>query len=160
MKTSIKNLEIDECLKVLGNNYIGRIAFIKSAHPYITPVTYFHDAEEKCILSYSAEGIKIDAMRNYNNVAFQVDEIKSIQNWKSVLIHGTFEELQGSTAKQYLHKFAQGVQEAISKNDKNSPKFISDFSSRLSQRKIPIVYRIHIRDISGKYRKDQKSTVK
>ena len=155
MKTIIKNLEIDECFQLLGQSYIGRLAFIRSARPYITPITYFHDVEEKCILSYSSEGNKIEAMRNYNSVSFQVDEIKSIQNWRSVIVHGNFEELDGSTAKQYLHKFAQGVQNTISKAGGASPKFISDFSGRLSQRKIPIVYRINITEISGKYRNDK-----
>ncbi|MEX0289970.1 MAG: pyridoxamine 5'-phosphate oxidase family protein [Flavobacteriaceae bacterium] len=156
MDTVIKNLEMDACLKVLGDNYIGRLAFIKSGQPYIIPITYFHDREEDYILSYSSEGVKIEAMRAYDAVAFQVDEVDSIQNWRSVLIHGKFEELEGSTAKLVLHKFAQGVQETISKTGRTSPKFIGDFSSRLSQRKMPIVYRINISEISGKYRNDHQ----
>ncbi|WP_298930878.1 pyridoxamine 5'-phosphate oxidase family protein [uncultured Allomuricauda sp.] len=152
MKEVIRDLKMDECLELLGENYIGRLGFIARSSPYITPITYFYDAEEKSILSYSTEGLKIDAMRKFPSVSLQVDEISTIQNWKSVLIHGEFEELQGSTAKKYLRKFSLGVQETIAKKVHESPKFISDFSSRLSERKLPIVYRIHINDISGRYR--------
>ncbi len=152
--TTIKNMETSECLQLLGENYIGRLAYISGGTPYINPITYFHDAEEKCILSYSAPGYKIEAMERHRSVAFQVDDIRSIQQWRSVLVHGNYEELDGSTAKKYLHRFAEGVQHNIAQKEGEAPKFIQDFSSRLQERKIPIVYRIHITDITGKFRED------
>jgi nitroimidazol reductase NimA-like FMN-containing flavoprotein (pyridoxamine 5'-phosphate oxidase superfamily) len=152
MKDIIKNLDMEGCLQVLGKNFIGRLGFISWGSPQIIPITYYHDANEKCIISYSSEGHKIDAMRRHRSVSFQVDEINTIQHWKSVLIHGNYEELEGSTAKKYLHRFADGVQDTIAQKEGKTPRFIGDFSSRLSQRKIPIVYRIHITDIVGKYR--------
>lgn len=148
----IKDLEIKECLELLGSNYIGRLAYIAGSSPHIIPITYFHDVEEKSILSYSAEGHKIATMRNFSSVALQIDDIKSIQNWRSVQVHGKFEELQGSTAKKQLHKFAEGVQDTIERVQGTKPKFIQDFSSRLQERNIPIVYRITITDIIGKSR--------
>ncbi|MGB6150576.1 MAG: pyridoxamine 5'-phosphate oxidase family protein [Pricia sp.] len=151
---TIKTMELSECLALLGENYIGRLAYISGKTPHINPITYFHDAEERCILSYSAPGYKIEAMERHGAVAFQVDDIRSIQNWRSVMVHGNFEELEGSTAKKYLHRFAEGVQSTIAKKEGETPKFIQDFSSRLQERKIPIVYRIHITDIIGKSRQD------
>ncbi|MCG2462354.1 pyridoxamine 5'-phosphate oxidase family protein [Flavobacteriaceae bacterium F89] len=150
----IKNLKELECLRLLSENYVGRLAFIVSKNPYITPITYFYDAEENSILSYSAPGYKIEAMRKYQSIAFQVDDVQSIQEWRSVLVHGKFEQLGGSTAKKYLHRFSEGVQHTIAEKDNGTPKFIQDFSSRLQQRGIPIVYRIRITDVVGKYRGD------
>lgn len=152
--STIKTMEISECLELLSENYIGRLAYISGKTPHINPITYFHDAEEKCLLSYSAPGYKIEAMERHGAVAFQVDEIRSIQSWRSVLVQGNFEELEGSTAKKYLHRFAEGVQRTIAKKEGETPKFIQDFSSRLQERKIPIVYRIHITDIVGKFREN------
>lgn len=148
----VKDLEISECLEVLGNHFIGRLSFIWGKSPHIVPVTYFHDAEEKSILSYSAEGHKLNAMRQHGSVAFQVDDIESIQNWRSVQVHGRFEELTGSTAKKYLHRFAEGVQDTIARSKNEHPKFIQDFSNRLQNGNIPVVYRIHLTDIMGKVR--------
>jgi len=150
----IKDLKISECLELLGNNYIGRLAFVMGKSPYIVPITYFHDAEEKSILSYSAEGHKLEAMRQHDSVAFQVDDIESIQNWRSVQVHGKFEALTGSTAKKYLHRFAEGVQETIARLKGEHPKFIQDFSARLQNGNVPVVYRIQITDITGKVRSD------
>lgn len=151
----IKNLEASACLKLLDSYYIGRLAYIYGKSPYVVPVTYFHQTEEKCILGYSANGHKIAAMKKNGDVALQVDDIQSIQKWRSVLVHGRFEELEGSTAKKYVHKFAEGVQNTIVKTNGAKPKFIQDFTSRLQKGTIPIVYRIHISDITGKFRDDQ-----
>ncbi len=148
----IEDLEETACLELLSNNYIGHLAYISGKEPYIVPITYFHDADEKCIISYSTNGHKIDAMRMYKKVSIQVEQVRSIQEWVSIQIHGTFEELEGSSAKKYLHNFALGVQETIKRVKGDKPKFISDFSSRLQERKMPIVYRINIHGINGKIR--------
>ncbi len=150
----IRNLHMDGCLEVLANNYVGRLGYIYGQGPFIIPITYYHDPEEKCIISYAAEGHKLFAMRQYNKIALQVDEITTIQNWRSVLVQGRYEELEGSDAKFYLHKFAMGVQDVLATKDKETPKFIKDFSSKLDTRGLPIVYRMHIDDISGKIREN------
>jgi len=91
-------------------------------------------------------------MRQYEHVSLQVENIKTIQEWSSVQVLGTFEELEGSAAKKYLRQFSQGVQTTIERTKNEKPRFISDFSSRLQERKMPIVYRINIHDIIGKIR--------
>lgn len=146
----LKNLEIDDCLKVLGNNYIGRLGYIFGQTPYIIPITYFHDVAAKCIISYSANGHKLHAMRQYNKVTLQVDEIESLQDWKSVLVQGRFEELTGSDAKLYLHRFANGVREIMERKNLTVPKFIKNFSNAQENRGVPIVYQLVINDIVGK----------
>jgi len=150
----INDLELSKCLEMLSNNYIGRLAYISGKKPFLVPITYFHDVEEKSIISYAVEGHKMQAMREYEWATLQVDDIETIQNWRSVQVHGRFEELTGSTAKKYLHRFSEGVQETIARIKKEHPKFIQDFSARLQNGNVPVVYRIHITDIIGKVRND------
>ena len=147
----IQELETSECLKILDSNFIGHLAYIFGKSPYVVPVTYFYDAEENFILSYSAKGHKIEAMRKQASIALQVDDIQSIQSWHSILVHGSFEELEGSTAKNNLRMFVEGVQDTIVKSNRAKLRFIQDFSNRL-QGKIPIIYRMRISDIIGKFR--------
>lgn len=148
----IENLDITDCLSILGSNHIGRLGYVFGQSPFILPITYYHDPEEKCIISYSSEGHKIDAMRRYDIVALQVDEIKGIHDWKSVMVQGRYDELASSDAKLYLRRFADGVNKIISKNNQQTPQFIKEFSNKLDQKGLPIVYRIVISDIFGKYR--------
>ncbi len=148
----IANLSNEECIEVLSNNHIGHLAYLVGSSPYIVPVTYYYDSETNSIISYSSEGHKISAMRDNNMVAFEVDAIKSVASWRTVLAHGAFEELQGIDAKHMLHEFSQGVKKLLGREKGNEPKFISDFSSKLYAEGTPVVFRIKILDIQGKQR--------
>jgi nitroimidazol reductase NimA-like FMN-containing flavoprotein (pyridoxamine 5'-phosphate oxidase superfamily) len=148
----MEDLTTKECIALLGNNYIGRIAYILKGNPEIVPITYYFDPENNSIISYSSIGGKIEAMRKNNSVSFQVDEISNVVHWKSVLIHGEYEELQGITAKHLLHKFTEGVKMLVHKKEKTSPKFISEFSSKITDNGIPVVYRINIKEVVGRQR--------
>ncbi len=148
----IKDLDTKEGLRVLKENYIGRLAFISQGRPYSLPITYFYDEPNNAIVSYSGEGHKLNSMRLNNSISFQVDEIELASNWKSVLIHGEFEELSGSDARYQLHQFASGVKDIIEKKEKRDVHFISEFSSKISSGEIPIVYRLKIMEITGKFR--------
>lgn len=148
----IKELDTKGCKELLNNNYIGHLAFISQNQPYIIPITYYYNQVNNSIISYSAEGHKIDAMRKNDAVSLEVEEIKSVNNWRSVSIHGKFEEVKGIDAKYLLHEFTQNVKKIINRKEGAHPEFISEFSSKLSEQGIPIVYRINIDEITGKYR--------
>ncbi|MGB5553665.1 MAG: pyridoxamine 5'-phosphate oxidase family protein [Flavobacteriaceae bacterium] len=152
----IKNLKKEECLTLLRNNYIGHLGYIVGESPFVIPITYFYYEEpENSIISYSLEGHKMDAMRKNQLVALQVDDIASVSNWKSVLIHGTFEELRSIDAKNLLHQFSLGVKDIINRKEDKNLQFIHEFSSKLgTMGTSPIVYRIKINEITGKVRNE------
>lgn len=152
-KVMIKSLRTKEGIRLLRDNYIGRLAFISQGNPYVVPITYYYDETSNSILGYSAEGHKMNAMRENRSVSLEVDEISSVNNWRSILAHGVFEELQGSEAKFLLHRFAQGVKNIILRKEKIIPQSISEFSSKMNSPKTPIVFRIRIVEITGKQRK-------
>lgn len=68
-ESRIKNIDISECLELLNKNYIGRLAYILGLTSFINPTAYFHDAEERCILSYTAPGFKIESKGIHGSVA-------------------------------------------------------------------------------------------
>ncbi|MGB5820741.1 MAG: pyridoxamine 5'-phosphate oxidase family protein [Saonia sp.] len=148
----IKDLNSVECTRLLRDNYIGRLAYIVGQSPYVIPITYFFgNHNSNGIISYSLEGHKINAMRKNQSVAIEVDEIESVDRWKSVLVHGKFDELSGIDAKNLLHEFAQGVKGIIKRKEEKELQFIHEFSSKLGAKSSsPIVYRIKILEITGK----------
>ncbi|MCM4157875.1 pyridoxamine 5'-phosphate oxidase family protein [Gramella sp. AN32] len=145
----IKDLAHKECMDLLSSNYIGHLAFISGQNPYTVPITYYYDQAAKSIISYSDEGHKIEALRQNPTVSLGVYKIKSIENWNSVLVHGTFQELHASTAKQALHQFTEGVRKVIGHKARN---FIENFSSKNYSGGMAIVYKINILSIQGKHR--------
>ena len=148
----MKELTQEECLALLAGNYIGRMAYISKGRAEIIPITYYFDPEQHAVISYSGEGTKIEAMRQNRSVSFQVDEINTLDQWRSVLLYGTYEELSGMDAKYQLHKFSEGVKKAILKKEKTNLQFISEFSSKADSNGTPIVYRIKITEVHGKQR--------
>lgn len=83
---------------ILSSQVLGRIACTDSVHPYIVPVTYAFDGE--CIYGQTNEGSKLEIMRKNPNVCFEVDMMFDMRNWQSVLVHGSFEELEKDDAEK------------------------------------------------------------
>lgn len=148
----IRQLTDKECIYILTNNYIGHLAYIYNNKPFIAPITYFFDERINAIIGYSAEGHKIKAMRKNNTVSMEVSEIDSVNVWDSILVHGRFEELEGSEAKAHLHDFSLGVKDLIIRKEHRKLDFINQFSSKI-YKDIPIVFLIRIDEITGKIRR-------
>jgi nitroimidazol reductase NimA-like FMN-containing flavoprotein (pyridoxamine 5'-phosphate oxidase superfamily) len=149
----IKILKKKDNVQILERNYIGHLAYIYRDRPFIAPVTYFFDKENIFIIGYSSEGHKINAMRKNKEVSMEVSEIESVSDWNSVVVHGTFKELEGSDAKSYLHSFSLGVKDIILQKKHRELDFISQFSSKISKDDVPIVYIIKIDEITGRMRR-------
>lgn len=146
------NLDDLEIKLILEKNYIGNLGYIYLNRPFVVPITYFFDKENNVIICYSGEGHKMNAMRKNNAVSLLVDDIESIGNWESVLVHGVFEEHFGSDAKSYLHKFSLGVKDVVFEKEHKKLDFISEFSSKIFNENVPSVFLIKIEGITGKKR--------
>lgn len=77
--------------KVITENFIGRLGFQSGGKTFILPISYAYDG--KGIYAHSREGLKISIMRENPDVCFQIDTMKDMADWKSVLLWGMFEEL-------------------------------------------------------------------
>lgn len=148
----MKSLELEEIKYVLQSNFIGYLSYIFQNKPFVVPITYFYEEEKQIIICYSAEGHKISAMRKNPDVSLQVSNIQSVNDWKSVLVHGKFELHYGSDAKAYLHQFSLGVKDVITEKEHVRPDFISEFSSKIYKDDVPIVFLIRINEMTGKKR--------
>lgn len=146
----IIDLEPIKCNALLTDNYVGRLAYIADNEPHVVPSTYFFDADQQCILCFASNGHRIKALRKWNKVSFQVDRVESFRHWQSVQVHGTYQELTGDSAKEYLKRFAEGVERTIDHKNAERPHFLSHFSGKLQEAEMPVVYRIAVTKITGK----------
>lgn len=148
----IKDLKKDRCRLLLQRNYWGYLAFTGHGSPYVLPVTYYYDRENNCIISISAEGHKIDCLRENKSVSLNISKVDSINDWSSVLVHGEFEELKGIDAKYRLRQFVDGIKGIIAESERSDIRFIGDFSNSVKPDTVAVVYRIRINEMTGKYR--------
>lgn len=91
-------LERPEIDALLSRQVTGRLGCHANGITYIVPVNYVY--KDGAVYAHSAPGKKIDMMRENPKVCFEVDEIKNIFNWKSVIGWGRFEELSDMEAQQ------------------------------------------------------------
>jgi nitroimidazol reductase NimA-like FMN-containing flavoprotein (pyridoxamine 5'-phosphate oxidase superfamily) len=89
--------EIEELLK---HEIVGRIGCHYEDAIYVVPISYAYDGNY--VYAHTYEGMKTDMMRKNPAVCFEVDNLKDMANWQSVIAWGTYEELQGVERSQAL----------------------------------------------------------
>jgi nitroimidazol reductase NimA-like FMN-containing flavoprotein (pyridoxamine 5'-phosphate oxidase superfamily) len=140
---------------------------------YVVPVTYAYD--NGYIYGHTKNGLKICMMRKYPNVCFEIDRIKDMSSWKSVILYGTFEELKGDDANNGLEILMKSI---MSNLDRKSPpptevsdynfrgienlaflhSFLSPFlHSKNNEIFEIVVYRIKVNEATGKFGENKKS---
>lgn len=148
----ITTIASPQCSEILKNNYIGYLSYISNNTPYTIPITYYYNENEKYIICYSGLGHKINAMRKNINISIAVADIFAAKKWQSVLVHGRYDEISGGTAKLYLHEFSLGIKSIVLRKERKDLDYISEFSSKIYNQDVPIVFLIRIDDMTGKMR--------
>ena len=98
----IGKLTSGEIENLLHLQFIGHLGCQDKDTVYVVPVSYAYDGGN--IYCHSFEGQKVAMMRNNPKVCFQVDEMKDMANWKSVIAWGNFEEINDEMErKEALH---------------------------------------------------------
>jgi nitroimidazol reductase NimA-like FMN-containing flavoprotein (pyridoxamine 5'-phosphate oxidase superfamily) len=90
----IEELDAQEVDAFLRAQVVGRIGCHVDGRTYVVPVIYAWDGADVYVLSI--EGRKIEMMRTNPNVCFEVDEYRPGRGWRSVILEGTYEELEGT----------------------------------------------------------------
>ena len=98
----IGKLTGEQVEEVLAENVLGRIGCNDGRKTYIVPVNYVYDG--KFLIAHSMAGMKIQMMRKNPDVCFEVDEMKSFTNWKSVIAWGEYQELTNERDRYYALK--------------------------------------------------------
>ncbi|MDO7171111.1 pyridoxamine 5'-phosphate oxidase family protein [Mariniflexile sp. AS56] len=148
----IQNIEEKEMRFILENNYVGQLGYVYQNRPFVVPITYYFDKERNAVICYSGDGHKMKAMRKNKDVCLQISDINTVNDWKSVLVHGKFEQQFGSNAKACLHQFSLGVKDLIMEKEKAVLDFIHEFSSKVSDEGHAVVFLIEIEEMTGKKR--------
>lgn len=147
----IGTLSSEATQALLNAHYVGHLAVSDSSgQPYVVPVTYLYDAETNSILGYSATGRKIDILRTNPKVSLAVTEMDRLDDWKSVVVEGTYEELSGMASMEALQKFLTILRDRINEGDSHQVEYIRDMA-KTTPGNPKVIYRIHLTQVTGKY---------
>ena len=87
-RTLFRDLTVGECRSVLTKHNTGRLAFTFHDRVDIETINYVV-IDDATLAFRTVPGSKVDAFRHHPWVAIEIDEVKGLQEWKSVVVHGT-----------------------------------------------------------------------
>jgi uncharacterized protein len=107
MAAGIVELTQEEIEELLDAQLVGRIGCHADGVTYVVPVIYaFADG---ALHVYTVEGRKTQMMRSNPEICFEVDEYDhdGRGSWRSVIVDGRYEEVEGADAEQVLALLAE-----------------------------------------------------
>lgn len=94
MLGKLNDNQIEEILK---HEVVGRIGCHADDVTYVVPTSYAYDGHN--VYAHAFGGMKIEIMRKNPHVCFQVDVMKHMSDWQSVIAWGEFEEINKPTER-------------------------------------------------------------
>lgn len=99
------DLTRDDAAALLERNHVGRLAFTFHDRVDIEPISYvFADGS---VYGRTAPGTKLTTLEHHPWVAFEVDEVRGLFDWESVVIRGTLYVIDANAGERdrqaYMH---------------------------------------------------------
>ncbi len=106
-KPTFGRLTPEESHALLARNHVGRIAFSLHDRVDIEPINYV--AEGKWIFGRTSEGTKLAMLRHNPWCAFDVDEVRGLFDWSSIVVKGTFSILDPKASTLHTYQRANSL---------------------------------------------------
>ncbi|MES3033461.1 MAG: pyridoxamine 5'-phosphate oxidase family protein [Gemmatimonadota bacterium] len=91
MSIVIRTLTPEECQAMLARHHVGRLAYAYKQRVDIEPLHFVADGE--WLYLRTARGTKVSMLEHQPWVALEVDEIRDLFDWESVVVHGSVQVL-------------------------------------------------------------------
>lgn len=144
-------LTSDQSIHVLKSELVGRIGCYMDGRVYIVPVTYVYHSN--AIYAHSKEGLKIRMMRKNPKVCFEVESRENYRSWRSVILWGKYVEIKTLAEQKKAMKILMDRLEPFSLSDSLKPRKYHDPPLQIEREHKPVIYRITIDEITGRYEK-------
>jgi uncharacterized protein len=144
-------LPVYEIEELLTRSTLGRIGCSSKGTTYIVPVNFIYDGNS--VIVHSVEGTKVKMMRENPSVCFEVEEIISNTNWKSVIAQGTYIEITDEkeryeAMKLFVNKLMKLKISTTAHPPENLPERLRSNSSAK-----PVIYKILLHEKTGRFEK-------
>ena len=119
---TFRSLTRAECDVLLARNHVGRIAFSFHDRVNIQPISYVFEAG--WLFGRTSEGHMLATLEHNRWIAFEVDEARGPFDWASVVVQGSFHQIdpEGTTydqaaAQRAVHLLRSLVPESFTPDD-------------------------------------------
>lgn len=100
-------LSTDACVALLHRHRVGRMAISHRDRIELVPIHYVYD--DGWIYGRTAVGTKIETVSHNRWVAFEVDEVRDVFDWASVVVKGGLYLLRKDGSAQEKATYDKGV---------------------------------------------------
>ena len=142
----LNELQIEQFLE---SQLVGRIGCHFDGETYVVPISYVYDGTY--VYAHTYEGKKLEMMRHEPRVCFEIDTLRNLSEWKSVIAWGEFEELKDPVERKYaLHKLIERNLPILSSVTMHlSPEW--PFHSDETEDIDGVLFRIKLKEKSGRF---------
>lgn len=140
-RPSFRALSRAESDALLERNHVGRIAFSFHDRVDLEPVHYVY--ADGWLHGRTSPGTKLSTLRHHPWVAFEVDEIEGLFDWRSVIVHGVVDlpDADGSPRDRESYAATLGlirelVPHALEAGDPTPDR--------------EVLFRIHVDEVTGR----------
>jgi nitroimidazol reductase NimA-like FMN-containing flavoprotein (pyridoxamine 5'-phosphate oxidase superfamily) len=135
----IRELTADESRALLGRHVVGRIAFSLNDRVDIQPIHYVFDDE--WLYGRTSHGTKFATLARHTWCAFEVDEVRDLFDWDSVVVKGHMELLDPEL----------GSPDAYTRGLELMRSLISEtFTAGDPAPHRSILFRVHVNELTGR----------
>jgi uncharacterized protein len=103
----LRELSVEECHALLASKTVGRIAFSLHDRVDIQPINYVADGD--WIFGRTSPGAKLSALLHHPWCAFEIDDVRDLFDWSSVVVKGTFSILDPKVGSLHTYQRATTV---------------------------------------------------
>lgn len=102
----IKEMAHNECIALIEDQRLARMACAKENFPYVVPIYYAYSSDR--LYAFSMPGKKLEYLRSNPRACLQVEKNESDHQWASVIIDASFRELpnEDPPGKERLHAWS------------------------------------------------------
>ena len=102
-----RDLDPAECTALLARHHVGRLAFSRKDRVDIEPIHYVFD--NGWLYGRTQPGTKLEVIMRNRWIAFEVDEIDALFDWRSVVVKGGFYILRADGSPHETDAYEKGV---------------------------------------------------
>jgi nucleotide-binding universal stress UspA family protein/nitroimidazol reductase NimA-like FMN-containing flavoprotein (pyridoxamine 5'-phosphate oxidase superfamily) len=148
------DLTREACEEVLRLSLVGRLGLYAGGRLYVIPMAYVY--EEGALFMRWADGLKVRMAHESPAVCLQVDHTIDLANWRSVIVWGTFRELEGEEQSDGLARIMRRLLAWAGKADGRPAASFSQRDTESGHRALglgrcAVVARVDITEMTGRY---------
>ena len=138
----VREMSTEENEDLLETSGYGHFAFADGIRPYVIPLHFAYCRPNVCF--YTTDGKKTRILRENPNVCLQVEEVIDRENWRSVIVNGTADEVLDPAERE------QVVNTILRVNPTLTPAVSVRWLDNWVRENVEAIYTVKVLSITGR----------